>query len=104
MPALPKEDLSECYRSLVGLSVEETHFQIIAKACDGSAVKPETLIENVSPLPATFNPDAGTAWMIDLFEKAKKGEMEEDEARVMQRCIKMFVDFMRQLLEDRKTR
>ena len=101
---MPKENLSEFYRSLIGLSVEETHFQIIAKACDGSAVKPETLIEKVSPLPATFNPDEGTAWISDLFEKAKKGQIEEDEARVMQRCINMFVDFMRQLFEDRKTR
>ena len=100
---MPTENLAEFYRSLVGLSVEETHFQIIARACDGSAVKPETPIEKVSPRPATFKPDEGTAWISDLFEKAEKGEIEEDEAHVMQQCINMFVDFMRQLLQDRKT-
>ena len=73
------EDLSEFYRSLAHLSVEETHFQIIAKACEGSAVKPEALIEKIAPLPATFDPQEAASWAGSLLIKAKRGDFEPEE-------------------------
>ncbi len=92
------EDLSAFYRSLLSLSAEETHRQIIQKACEGTAVDAETLIRKLPPLPATFEPPHEVmTWAAGSLANADS--MEPEELLVMKRTHEMFHDLMWELVK-----